>query len=73
MRHSHVGLGGRHRNDSERGFSIVQMLAFQFRTPSMCVLQFMPCIVPFIPQTPGVYNKDCYFFCDARDVGRVED
>lgn len=52
-----VGLDGK-RNDQldygNREFSIDETPAFRF------------CIAPSVLDTPGVYNDDHYFFCDAR-------
>ncbi|XP_044372698.1 uncharacterized protein [Triticum aestivum] len=75
LRHSRVGglgLGhGGRRNDrlhyGEREFSIDETPAFRFRTPSARVLRFIPCIAPSVPDTPGVYGDDRYFFRDDRE------
>ncbi|KAE8780986.1 hypothetical protein D1007_45789 [Hordeum vulgare] len=68
LRHSRVGGG---RDDrlryGEREFSIDETPAFRFRTPSARVLRFIPCIAPSVPDTPGVYGDDRYFFCDDRE------
>lgn len=51
----------------EREFSIDETPAFRFRTPSARVLRLIPCIVPAVPDTPGVYGDDSYFFCSALE------
>ncbi|XP_062210982.1 uncharacterized protein LOC133912329 [Phragmites australis] len=71
-RHGHgfATLGGA-RGDrlryGEREFSIDETPAFRFRTPSARVLRLIPCIAPAVPDTPGLYGDDRYFFCAARE------
>jgi hypothetical protein len=38
---------------------------FQFRTPSARVMRLIPCIAPAVPDTPGLYGDDRYFFSTA--------
>ena len=63
-----VGLGGA-RGDrlrcGEREYSIDETPAFRFRTPSARVLRLIPCIAPAVPDTPGLYGDDRYFFSTA--------
>lgn len=40
---------------------------FQYRIPFVCVLQFIPCMAPSVPDTPGFYGDDCCFFYDAHE------
>jgi hypothetical protein len=71
-RHGHghglAGLGGA-RGDrlrcGEREYSIDETPAFRFRTPSARVLRLIPCIAPAVPDTPGLYGDDRYFFSAA--------
>lgn len=72
-RHGHgLGLGGAHRGDrlrhGEREYSIDETPAFRFRTPSARVLRLIPCIAPAVPDTPGLYGDDRYFFSAAREM-----
>ncbi|KAG2541373.1 uncharacterized protein LOC120687341 [Panicum virgatum] len=75
-RHGH-GLGGGARGDrlryGEREFSIDETPAFRFRTPSARVLRLIPCIAPAVPDTPGLYRDDRYFFRDAASRALEED
>ena len=75
-RHGH-GLGGGARSDrlryGEREFSIDETPAFRFRTPSARVLRLIPCIAPAVPDTPGLYRDDRYFFRDAASRALEED
>ncbi|OEL35538.1 hypothetical protein BAE44_0003443 [Dichanthelium oligosanthes] len=69
-RHGHGLAGGaRGRGDrlryGEREYSIDETPAFRFRTPSARVLRLIPCIAPAVPDTPGLYGDDRYFFRDA--------
>jgi hypothetical protein len=69
-RHGLAGLGGT-RGDrlrcGEREYSIRACAApvFQFRTPSARVMRLIPCIAPAVPDTPGLYGDDRYFFSTA--------
>jgi hypothetical protein len=69
-RHGLAGLGGT-RGDrlrcGEREYSIRACAApvFQFRTPSARVMRLIPCIAPAVPDTPGLYDDDRYFFSTA--------
>ncbi|KAF8721550.1 hypothetical protein HU200_023058 [Digitaria exilis] len=78
-RHGHGIAGGGGRGDrlryGEREFSIDETPAFRFRTPSARVLRLIPCIAPAVPDTPGLYGDDRYFFRDAaaRELEEEED
>jgi hypothetical protein len=69
-RHGLAGLGGT-RGDrlrcGEREYSIRARAApvFQFCTPSARVMRLIPCIAPAVPDTPGLYGDDRYFFSTA--------
>ena len=75
LRRCDLGIGGG-CNDrlryGEHEFSIDETPAFRFRTPSARVLRLIPCIGPAVPDTPGVYGDDRYFFCSAREREAAE-
>ncbi|KAL6901944.1 hypothetical protein ACP4OV_004820 [Aristida adscensionis] len=70
-------LGGGGRGDrlryGEREYSIDETPAFRFRTPSARVLRLIPCIAPAVPDTPGLYGDDRYFFCAPRGRDAADD